>query len=376
MRSCSVILFLALIMVACGNRQENINEFVSDVYTPVYARGFSISGAEGKRSTLLTVSNPWQGADSVVVSLFISRDGEPVPDGFEGQVIDGDAARVITMSSTQIAMLDAIGESRKVVGVSGLGFISSPGIRSRRDSIGDVGYDSNFNYELIMSLDPDIVLLYGVNGASPVESKLRELDIPFIYIGDYLESSPLGKAEWMVALAEIVGRRDDGEKRFKEIAQSYNSLKELVSNAVEDVPKVMLNAPYGDTWFMPAEDNYSVQLIRDAGGEYIYGRNRSGISVPIDIEEAYMLCSDADIWLNPGSAGTLAELAVACPKFTDTDCFRSGHIFNNTRRSTSGGGNDYYESGVVNPDMVLRDLVKIFHPGLVHEEFVYHKQLN
>ena len=376
MRSCSVILFLALIMVACGNRQENINEFVSDVYTPVYARGFSISGAEGKRSTLLTVSNPWQGADSVVVSLFISRDGEPVPDGFEGQVIYGDAARVITMSSTQIAMLDAIGESRKVVGVSGLGFISSPGIRSRRDSIGDVGYDSNFNYELIMSLDPDIVLLYGVNGASPVESKLRELDIPFIYIGDYLESSPLGKAEWMVALAEIVGRRDDGEKNFKEIAQSYNSLKELVSNAVEDVPKVMLNAPYGDTWFMPAEDNYSVQLIRDAGGEYIYGRNRSGISVPIDIEEAYMLCSDADIWLNPGSAGTLAELAVACPKFTDTDCFRSGHIFNNTRRSTSGGGNDYYESGVVNPDMVLRDLVKIFHPGLVHEEFVYHKQLN
>lgn len=376
MRSCSVILFLALIMVACGNRQENINEFVSDVYTPVYARGFSISGAEGKRSTLLTVSNPWQGADSVVVSLFISRDGEPVPDGFEGQVIDGDAARVITMSSTQIAMLDAIGESRKVVGVSGLGFISSPGIRSRRDSIGDVGYDSNFNYELIMSLDPDIVLLYGVNGASPVESKLRELDIPFIYIGDYLESSPLGKAEWMVALAEIVGRRDDGEKHFKEIAQSYNSLKELVSNAVEDVPKVMLNAPYGDTWFMPAEDNYSVQLIRDAGGEYIYGRNRSGISVPIDIEEAYMLCSDADIWLNPGSAGTLAELAVACPKFTDTDCFRSGHIFNNTRRSTSGGGNDYYESGVVNPDMVLRDLVKIFHPGLVHEEFVYHKQLD
>lgn len=376
MRSCSVILFLALIMVACGNRQENINEFVSDVYTPVYARGFSISGAEGKRSTLLTVSNPWQGADSVVVSLFISRDGEPVPDGFEGQVIDGDAARVITMSSTQIAMLDAIGESRKVVGVSGLGFISSPGIRSRRDSIGDVGYDSNFNYELIMSLDPDIVLLYGVNGASPVESKLMELDIPFIYIGDYLESSPLGKAEWMVALAEIVGRRDDGEKHFKEIAQSYNSLKELVSNAVEDVPKVMLNAPYGDTWFMPAEDNYSVQLIRDAGGEYIYGRNRSGISVPIDIEEAYMLCSDADIWLNPGSAGTLAELAVACPKFTDTDCFRSGHIFNNTRRSTSGGGNDYYESGVVNPDMVLRDLVKIFHPGLVQEEFVYHKQLD
>ena len=71
-----------------------------------------------------------------------------------------------------------------------------------------------------MSLDPDIVLLYGVNGASPVESKLRELDIPFIYIGDYLESSPLGKAEWMVALAEIVGRRDDGENISKKLLRA------------------------------------------------------------------------------------------------------------------------------------------------------------
>ena len=210
MRTSFVMIFFIILIASCDRKKDVGDIYVEEVYTPVYANGFSISGADGHSSTMLTVTDPWQGADSVTLRLFIARDGEQVPDGFNGQVIDGDASRIIAMSSTQIAMLDAIGETRRVVGVSGLGFISSSGIIARRDSIGDVGYDSNFNYELIMSLDPDLVLLYGVNGASPVESKLRELEIPFIYIGDYLELSPLGKAEWMVALAEIVGRREAG----------------------------------------------------------------------------------------------------------------------------------------------------------------------
>lgn len=376
MRTNFIMIFFIILIASCDRKKDVGDIYVEEVYTPAYADGFSISGADGHSSTMLTVTDPWQGADSVTLRLFIARDGEQAPDGFNGQVIDGDASRIIAMSSTQIAMLDAIGETRRVVGVSGLGFITSPGIIARRDSIGDVGYDSNFNYELIMSLDPDLVLLYGVNGASPVENKLRELEIPYIYIGDYLEPSPLGKAEWMVALAEIVGRREAGEKRFSEIAGNYLELKDSVSHLIGNRPLVMINAPYGDSWFMPAYDNYSVQLIRDSGGEYIYRKNKSGSSVPIDMEEAYLLCSAADIWLNPGTAGSLDELATACPKFVDTACFRSGHVFNNTLRSTRGGGNDYYESGVVNPDVVLRDLVKIFHPELVREDFVYHKHLD
>ena len=286
MRTNFIMIFFIILIASCDRKKDVGDIYVEEVYTPAYANGFSISGADGHSSTLLTVTDPWQGADSVTLRLFIARDGEQVPDGFNGQVIDGDASRIIAMSSTQIAMLDAIGETRRVVGVSGLGFITSPGIIARRDSIGDVGYDSNFNYELIMSLDPDLVLLYGVNGASPVENKLRELEIPYIYIGDYLEPSPLGKAEWMVALAEIVGRREAGEKRFSEIAGNYLELKDSVSRLIGNSPLVMINAPYGDSWFMPAYDNYSVQLIRDAGGEYIYGKNKSGSSVPIDMEEA------------------------------------------------------------------------------------------
>ena len=137
----------------------------------------------------------------------------------------------------------------------------------------------------------------------------------------------------------------------------------------------MLNTPYGDSWFMPSTKSYAVQLIEDAGGSYIYGKNTGNASLPIDLEEAYLLASDADMWINVGMANSLEEVAKMCPKFTDTRCFRNGKVFNNNARTNAAGGNDYWESAVVNPDILLRDLVKIFHPELVKEDFVYYKQL-
>ena len=202
LKNLSLMVLLALAFAGCRGKSSQLADFNKQLYAPEYASGFKIERADGRQSVLVSVMNPWQGADSVTTRLFISRNGEPVPEGFDGQVLEGDAQRIVAMSSTHIAMLDAIGETARVVGVSGLDYISNPDIQARRDSIGDVGYEGNINYELLLSLDPDLVLLFGVNGASAMESKLKELGIPFMYVGDYLEESPLGKAEWLVALSE------------------------------------------------------------------------------------------------------------------------------------------------------------------------------
>lgn len=379
MQKCKYLLCIYLpiiLFAACnGKRKSSPGDLNRSLYVPEYAIGFDIKGGDGYKSTIITVTNPWQGADSITMQLFIARDGEPVPEGFTGQVLEGDASRIVAMSSTHIAMLDAVGEAGRVVGVSGIDYISNPVIVAKRDSIGDVGYEGNINYELLLSLEPDLVLLYGINGASSMEGKLNELGIPFVYIGDYLEESPLGKAEWMVAISEIVGRRADGEKTFAGIHVRYNDLKRKVADAVVSTPSVMLNTPYGDSWFMPSTESYVVRLVKDAGGYYLYDKNTGNTSMPIDLEEAYRLTSEADMWLNVGMAKSLDELKTLCPKFTDTRCFRNGNVWNNNLRTNAVGGNDYYESAVVNPDILLRDLVKIFHPGLVEEDFVYYRQL-
>ena len=371
----AVVALCAIVVAACGRKSVSLEDFDKPVYMLEYASGFDIQGADSKQSVLLTVTNPWQGADGIAVQLFIARDGETAPEGFDGQVLEGDADRIVAMSSTHIAMLDAIGEVDRVVGVSGIDYISNPDIQARRDRIGDVGYEGNINYELLLSLDPDLVLLYGVNGASGMEPKLRELGIPFLYVGDYLEESPLGKAEWLVVLSEVVGKRAEGEKVFAEIPVRYNALKQRVAENALDAPSVMLNMPYGDSWFMPSAGSYAVRLIEDAGGDYIYKKNTGNASTPVDMEEAYLLASAADLWLNVGMASTLGEVKAACPKFADTRCFRNGYVYNNNARTNAAGGNDYFESGVVHPELVLRDLIKIFHPELVEEDFVYYKRL-
>lgn len=93
------------------------------------------------------------------------------------------------------------------------------------------------------------------------------------------------------------------------------------------------------------------------------------------MEEAYLLASKADVWLNPGMAQSLADVRSMAPKFTDTPVMKNGAVYNNNRRVTAAGGNDFYESAVVAPDAVLRDLVKIFHPELAEEDFVYYRKL-
>ncbi|MFR9592158.1 MAG: ABC transporter substrate-binding protein [Rikenellaceae bacterium] len=369
---------VTLIIGACSSSSlASLEDYNIEVYTPSYAKGFSILKSKDSKSTIIEVKNPWQGAKDVSTRLFISRDGESAPQGFDGQVISCDAGRIVCMSSTQIAMLDAVKCADRVVGVSGIDYISNEYIASNKTSISDVGYEGNINYELLLSLNADLVLIYGLNGASTMESKLSELDIPYAYIGEYLEESPLGKAEWMVAVGEIVGKREEAKKYFSAIPKRYKELKAMASKIdASSKPKIMINTPYGDSWVMAPAGSYVAQLIADAGGDYIYSANsKTTRSESIDIEEAYLMASKSDLWINLGMLNSLADLKSQFPKFADVPCVVRGDVYNSNKKLTPSGGNDYWESGVVNPDIVLRDLITIFHPELMSNNLVYYKKL-
>ncbi len=351
------IMLSAVAISSCG-RKESQTAGANEIYKPEYAGGFEIVCGDDSVATLI-IKNPWQGADSVTMSYRVEKPAE----------------RIVAMSSTFTAMLEGLGATDRIVGVSGLGFISSDALRSRGDKVADVGYDSNIDFEKIVMLNPDVVLLYGVNGPNVIEAKLKELGIPYVYIGDYLEESPLGKTEWVATIGEIIGKREEAIALFDSIAGRYNALKSHYSS-IADKPGVMVNAPYGDSWWMPSTSNYMSQLIADAGGDYIYKENTGNRSKNIDIEEAYMLAAEADVWINPGQVSSETQLKALAPRFTDTKPFVNGRVYNNNRRSSPGGGNDFYESGVMHPDVVLQDLIKVFHPdSLDGYETVYYQCL-
>ena len=174
-----------------------------------------------------------------------------------------------------------------------------------------------------------------------------------------------------MAVAEIAGCGDRGRDVFDAIVDRYNRVREGVS--VEQRPKVMLNTPYQEVWYMPSDSSYMVRLIEDAGGEYIYrGRNQGAGSVGISLEEAYTLVSEADLWLNVGQCMSIEEVVGVAPHFAEANVVKRGDIFNNNRRRSSSGGSDFWESAIVQPDVVLQDLIKIFD-GDSTELYYYHK---
>lgn len=370
-----ILTWLCLLFLASciSNKKTSLEAFNQDVYAPEYAAGFKILGADNAQSTLIQVFNPWQGAKDVEMSYFVSRNGEQAPAGFTGPTIPAGAKRIVCMSSSYIAMLDALDQVDRIVAVSGINYVSNPYVLAHKDAIKDMGPE--MNYELLLGLKPDVVLLYGIGDAqTAVTDKLKELSIPYMYVGEYLEESPLGKAEWMVALSELTDSREKGIEVFSEIPKRYQALKALTAS-VEQRPTVMFNTPWNDSWVMPSTKSYMAQLVTDAGADYIYKENTSNSSAPIGLETAYGLIQKADYWINVGMASTLDELKAVNPKFTDAKSVRKKTVYNNNLRLTTTGGNDYWESAVVRPDVVLRDLIHIFHPELVSDSLYYYRHL-
>lgn len=364
-----------ILLVGCrGSDAQNASLSQTVAYAPRYAEGFEI--LEEDHGTVLVTRTPWQGADSASASsLFISYGGEDAPSGFKGQAINGPARRIACMSSSHIAMLDALGLADRVVAVSGMRFISNPYILAHKDDIVDIGYDNNIDYEKLVGASPDLVLLYGISGPSPAEGKLRELGIPYAYISEYIEASPLGKAEWLVPMAEIAGCREKGIEAFDRIPERYDSLRTLAAQAPSR-PKVMINTPYGDLWHMASADSYLGRLIADAGGDYLCSNIKGNESKPIDIEQAYLYASQADKWINVGQCKSKADLLAQLPRFADVKPVATGEIYNSVLRTDSLGRNDFWETGAVRPDLVLQDLIKIFHPELLSDSsFTYYKRL-
>lgn len=373
------LLILSLVTVsltACsGSAERNLSDFTSAVYTPTYASGFDIRGTEHDASTLITVHNPWQGDVRSTQHLILLRGKAKAPADGSIQAVKAPVRRVVCMSSSHVAMFDALGLTDRIVGVSGLDYILNPRIRERGRSgeLRDVGSDSNLNFELLTALQPDVILLYGISGENTsLTDKLRELAIPYLYIGDYVEESPLGKAEWLVAAAELCDLRQAGADTLRRIATRYNALKTRLDPA-DARPRVMLNTPYRDTWFMPSTQSYMVRLIEDAGGSYIYTKNHSNASVAVDLEEAYLLANSADFWINVGACNSIEELTSQNPKFAEVPAVVDRCVWNNNRRQTPAGGSDFWESGVVRPDVVLRDLKTILAGG--GDSTYYYKRL-
>ena len=377
MRIPALILLLYTLISGCNPAGPNgLNYNPGSSGNTKYAARFDFYPE--KDYTLIRVFNPWQNSKGTNYSYVLGEKQEVLPDSLKKlPFIHTPVSRVIAMSTTHVAMIAGLGESSSIKGASGTPFIFNPDIRRRSEAglVADVGYGQGINYEKVVSLDPDVVFLYGVEGnVTSIAEKLGELGIQVVYCAEYLEQDPLGKAEWIRFFAPFFGKEQEADVSFNRVDSSYQALKSITSRDLVK-PNVMIGLPWKDTWYVAGGRSYASRLISDAGGQYLWQDNPSDEAVPMDMESVYSKAVNADVWINPGVAQSIDELIAFDERFGELEIVRQANIYNNNARMSPGGGNDYWESATLRPDLILADLISVFHPSLMrdHSMFYYRK---
>lgn len=362
-----------LLFVACQNPQtsKTSEEIAYQVDSLKYALGFILQHSESAQQ--VQVINPWQHASQVTFSYLLSDKPARQPLQIKTPV-----KRVVCLSTTHLAFIDALNEHQSVVGLTNPNLVSNSKIQEQI-AVGytkDVGNEQALNYETILDLNPDVIFAYSVGAeAQGMYQKFSEWGIPVVMVAEYLETSPLAKAEWIKFFARFYNKSVRADSIFNNLETSYTGYKNLVLNLGER-PKVLSSLPFKDVWYVPGGNSFMARFIHDAGGSYLWEADTSRESLALSIEHVFHRGQEADIWIHTGLAQSVDDIIKADPRMANLRPVKLGKVYNNNKQMTEYMGNDFWESGVMHPHLILKDLIRIFHPDVLQDSsFTYYQHL-
>ena len=338
-----------------------------------YAEGFRISYHENYK--LLEILKPFQDkVDTLRYSLVPRKlvDKVEVPNTYE---IPIPVRSLVATSTTHIGLADMLDAKEIITGMVSAKYVYDAEIREGLEQGDIVGFsEGSINKEKVVAMGPDLLMISGGQSSQFDNYRvLRDSGIDVLVNAEWLETTPLGKAEWVKVLAALLNKEQQANKQFEVVAQRYNRLKQAV-DTVSQKPMIINSMPFKGAWFVSGGDSFAAQFLRDAGADYPWLDSEGSGGLRKDFEVVYEQGLKADIWLNPGGAETKDDILAKDSRFKEFKTFKTGEIYNNNKRKQPGGGNDYWESGVVHPEILLADLIKILHPQIVPDHQLYYYQ--
>ncbi|WP_421659464.1 ABC transporter substrate-binding protein [Leptothermofonsia sp. ETS-13] len=341
------------------------------------AQGFTVD--YHKHYKIVSVNHPWKDARTRFQYILVQC-GTPTPEGFKPeQVIQIPVRSVVTLSTTHFVPLQQLGVLDRLIGISNFKDVTTPAVNEkvRKNQLAEVGNAGGLKLEKILELAPDLVTTFGTgNPQTDAHPKLLEAGIKVAIVAEYMESTPLGRAEWMKFLALFFNREAEAERSFAEVRQRYQAIA-AKAKTVNRRPTVFSGFERKGTWYVPGGNSYVAKFLADAGANYLWSDDRSPGSLQLTFEQVYDRAAQAQYWIiNAPSVKTRADLLAIDPRYQGFAALITNNVFSPTAKVNPQGGNDYWQSGIANPDVILADLVKIFHPELVPgHQFVYYRQL-
>lgn len=351
-----------LLLSACSGKNSTASGSAQGDTIPLhYSANLSLIDYEDY--IVAQLRNPWDTAKILHTYVLVDKK-QPLPHELpQGTLVRTPLSKAVIYSSVHCSLLKDFGDLNSIGGVCDLKYIKLPEIEEgcRNGTIADVGDGMNPNIEKIIDLHPDAILL------SPFENsggygRVEKLNVPIIECADYMETSSLGRAEWMRFYGLLFGEAQKADSLFAEVEKNYNELKALVA-PLSSAPSVISELKNGSAWYVPGGKSTSARIYADAGANYVFADDEHSGSVPLAFETVFDKGQNADFWLikyNQAIDKTYKELEQDYAPYTGFRAFKERNIY-----GCNTGKVDFYEDSPFHPDRLLKDLIKIFHPTLL-----------
>ncbi|MBB6461154.1 ABC transporter substrate-binding protein [Flammeovirga kamogawensis] len=356
---------------------ENTVKITGEQAKVSYAKTFNLEYRDNFK--LLHLNNPFSKDNSEIQTIVLLPKGNTVPKGFENNtIVRIPIKRIITTTTAQTSMLEELGSIDVIKGYTSKDYMYSQAIVDKMNdgSIITVGYDINDNAEKIIGAAADLVMIVGSSSSSsssfPV---LNASKIPVISNTDWQENSMLGRAEWIKVFGALLNKEKSANTIFDNVVKKYDTLLSLAKTA-KTKPKVITGLPYKGMWSVPGGQSYLAQALKEVHANYPWKETQETGSIQLDLEGVYAKGKDANFWINPGQVKSIEELKNLDNRYTKFKAFSTGKIYNHNKRIRNSTANDYWGTGIIHPELIVADLIKIFHPELLPEhKLFFYKQL-
>ncbi len=357
-----------------GNKPKNI-EYSNIPVSVKYAKYFSIQQFKNYKKVI--VSDPWKG--DTLCSYILHKKDETIA----GSIIQNFTPIAVPiksigcLSTTHIGSLALLGLQNYITGVSNGDqiFDSIVAQRFKSGKIKEIGRQMNTNIEQVIALSPDLIMKSGYDNVRNQDTRFHEVGLPVAYNIEWMESDLLARAEWIKFVAAFFCKDKEADSIFTTIENRYNEALQIAQK-IENRPKVLIGMDYKSSWCLAGEESYVAKMIQDAGADFVANGKKGNI--PLNFEQVLKIHVNDDIWLNWMHQGisSLEVLEKSNERYTLFKAFQNEEVYNHDKRLNPKGGNDFWESGVLQPDILLKDLIKIFHPELLPGyEMVYWRKL-
>ena len=351
-----------LISFSCKKEIIKVDKNVKIESIVKYAKGFEIVNENGVKK--LIIKSAYKNSNEVFEYIIKSKNDKKTT---QLNTISTPINKIVVTSTTHIPMVELLNEETSIVGFPYSKYISSEKTRVLIDNgaIKEIGKENSLNTEILLDLKPQLVVGYSVSSADKSLTTIKKAGINVIYNGDWLEQTPLGRAEWIKFFGVLFDKEKKADSIFKIIETNYKQAKNIALNSSKKATILSGAIMSKDIWNLPAGDSFVAQFLKDANANYLWKDSKGKGSLSLSFESVFDKGQNADYWIAPGYFSSKEQMLKSNKIYEKFDAFKNNKIYTPSTKKGKTDGVIYYELASTRPDLVLKDIIKITNPKLL-----------